>query len=69
METVGIIIPSKERFDEWVRTFGIPQERYVFLDRKEKCFGCEFTKILKSVDWHELKDSEEILESAKLRIR
>ena len=32
METVGIIIPTKKRFDEWVRTWGIPDEKYIHLN-------------------------------------
>ena len=31
MKAVGIITPTKERFDDWVKNWGIPQERYVFL--------------------------------------
>ena len=69
METVGIIIPTKKRFDEWVNIFGIPEERYVYLNNKEKCLGNEFSKVLKSKDWYEVKDCDVILECAELRVR
>jgi hypothetical protein len=69
MKAVGIIIPTKERFNKWVSTFGIPEERYVFLDRKEKCFGNEFIKVLKSDDWRKVKDCDNILKCAEIRVR
>ena len=69
MKVVGIIIPTKQRFDDWVKTWGIPQERYVFLDNKEKCFGNEFIKVLKSDDWRKVRNCDEILKCAEMRIR
>jgi len=66
---VGIIIPTKQRFDDWVKTWGIPEERYVLLDSKEKCFGNEFIKVLKSDDWRKVPNCDKILECAEMRIR
>ncbi len=68
MEIVGIIIPTKRRFDEWVRTFGIPNERYVYLNHINKTRGYTFSKVLKAEDWYMMNNAREILESANHRI-
>ena len=61
MKAVGIIIPTKKRFDEWVRTFGVPQEKYIWLNHINKSRGQIFSKVLKSKDWYMVKDADEIL--------
>ena len=70
MKTVGIIVPTKERFDKWVKTFGIPGERYILLNSKEKCYGIELSKVI-YWDCHAVRDFDYgiIYEAAKLRIR
>ena len=57
IRTVGIIVPTKERFDKWVKTFGIRGERY------------ELSKVI-YWDCHEVKDFDYgiIFEAANLRI-
>lgn len=69
METVGIIVPTKKRFDEWVRTWGIPDEKYIHLNHIDKGRGRVFSKVLKSKDWYTIDNADEILKDANYRIR
>ena len=69
MENVGLIIPTKKRFDEWVNTFGIPEEKYIHLVDINKSKGQVFSKVLKSKDWYLVDNAGEILKDANSRIR
>ena len=69
METVGIIIPTKKRFDEWVKTWGIPDKKYIHLNHIDKSRECVFSKVLKSKDWYTIDKADEILKDANCRIR
>jgi hypothetical protein len=66
---VGIIIPTKARFDLWVKTFGVWDEKYFFINSIEGLAGCEFHKVLISDDAHFLDGFEDISNHSKSRIR
>lgn len=68
MDVVGIIIPTRKRFQEWVNTFGIPEEKYIHLTDLNKTRGNKFTKVLKSKDWYLVDNADEILEDANRRL-
>ena len=68
MDIVGLIIPTRRRFQEWVNTFGIPDEKYIHLTDINKSRGNKFTKVLKSKDWYLVDNAYEILEDANKRL-
>jgi len=63
-----LIIPTRQRFNEWVNTFGIPSEKYIHLTDINKTKGRTFVKILKSKDWYIVNNADEILKNANSRI-
>lgn len=69
MDIVGIIIPTKKRFEEWVKLFGVSNEKYIHLNHIDKSRGRIFSKVLKSKDWYEIDNADEILKEANFRIK
>ena len=68
METVGLIIPTAKRFNKWVNTFGIPNEKYIHLTDINKSRGRVFSKVLKSKDWYLVDNADDILKDANYRV-
>lgn len=68
METIGVIIPTKKRLNDWVKIWGNPEIKYIYLDNLEKCKGQRFTSILKAKDWYLVDSAEDILKEANSRI-
>ena len=66
---VGVIIPTEERFIKWVRTWGIPDEKYIHINHINKSRGHIFSKVLKSKDWYTIDNAEEILKDVICSIR
>lgn len=67
METIGIIVPTKKRFNEWVKLFGNDNNRYIHLDDAKKCIGIKFNHILKSEDWTTVENHDKIYTEAIVR--
>jgi hypothetical protein len=69
MKTIGIIIPTRKRFDTEVRLFGNKEERYVFINSREICFGFEFDDLIVSEDYLDIPNALELVEAANLRVK
>jgi len=61
---IGVISPYKRLFDDWVHKNKNENEKYIWINRIDNLWGCEFSRIEETIQCNEIKNYNELIKVA-----